>query len=313
MASAQKWEIAGFVTIAVALHVSAAAVLLPERIAMGAALPAPPAPVSAGSGDMSELIEQWENPPETASEPEMTEPEEIAAPEIEQPTPDAAPDRAPEVPQAPAAPELSAARPNLPETPEPQPELVKPELPELQSFEPPEIKSELALDSSTRPDRKPARTKPEPKREVQRQAEPKREPAPQQQAAKPQPQRQPATQGGGAGGNSSVRAAGGGSAGMSAQQRASLLSQWAQQIKACFARKAGTVKPTGRGGQVTLHVTIGSNGVVQGLGLAGSSGDSAVDQAAVRVAQRIRRCPAAPAGLNLSSQTFKQPYTVPRR
>lgn len=300
MAAWQKWEIAGFVTIAVALHVSAAAVLMPEQIAMGADIPAPPAPVAAGSGKISDLIEQWENPPEAVTEPELTEPQEIAEPQIEQPTPDAAPDRAPEVPQVPAAPQLSAAKPNLPETPEPQPEVVEPELPELQSFEPPAIKSELALDTSTRPDHKPARPKPEPKREVQRQAEPKREPAPQQQAAKPQPQRQRATQGGGARGNSSARAAGGGSSGVSAQQRASLEAQWHSQLLGCIARGASRAR-VGRRGELKVSFTIAANGVIQGVAPVTSSGDPRVDRQVVRAISRVGRCPAAPAALGITS------------
>ncbi|SIS77882.1 TonB C-terminal domain-containing protein [Paracoccus saliphilus] len=302
MAAWQKWEIAGFVTIAVALHVSAAAVLMPEQIAMGADIPAPPAPVAAGSGKMSDLIEQWENPPEAVTEPELTEPEEIAEPQIEQPMPDAAPDRAPEVSQVPSAPQLSAAKPNLPETPEPQPEVVEPELPELQSFEPPEIKSELALDTSTRPDHKPARPKPQPKRQAAKpQPEPKRQAAPQQQAAKPQP----ATQGGGARGNSSARAAGGGSGGVSAQQRASLQRQWQSQLGACIV-SASRRANTSRRGNLQVSVSIAPNGAMQGVGLDLSSGNTRDDRAVMRAIQRVGRCPAAPAAAGVTESILIQ-------
>lgn len=297
MANWQKWEFAGFLTIAAALHVSAAVVLLPEQIAMGAAIPAPPAPVSAGSGEMSELVEQWESPPETADAPEQAELEDMAEPQIEQPTPDTAPERAPDVPQVPAAPQLAAARPNLPETPEPQPEVVKPELPELQSFEPPEIKSELALDTSTRPDQKPARPKPEPKRQAAKpQSEPKRQVAPQRQAAKPKP----AQQGGGADGASSARSAGGGSGGVSAQQRASLQRQWQSQLGACIvsgARRANT----SRRGNLQVSVSVAPNGVIQGVGLASSSGNARDDRAVVQAIQRVGRCPAAPAAAGVTA------------
>lgn len=302
MAAGQKWEIAGFVTIAAALHVAAAAIVMPERIAMGAAFTAPPAPVAAGSGRMSELVEQWENPPETAEEPEMTEPEEMAEPEIEQPTPDRAPERAPETPQVPAAPELSAAKPNLPEPPEPQPEPVKPELPELQRFEPPEIKSELALDTSERPGQKPPKPEPEPEPEpeVAREAEP----APQRQAAQPEP----ASQGGGAGGDSSSRSAGGGSSGVSEQQRASLMSQWSSQLSACIYSGASRASIRG-GGRLTVNVTIAPNGGIQGVSLAASSGDSRVDRAVMQAISRVGRCPAAPAALNITSSRTA-PMTV---
>lgn len=294
MAAGQKWEIAGFVTIAAALHVAAAAIVMPERIAMGAAFTAPPAPVAAGSGRMSELVEQWENPPETAEEPEMTEPEEMAEPEIEQPTPDRAPERAPETPQVPAAPELSAAKPNLPEPPEPQPEPVKPELPELQRFEPPEIKSELALDTSERPGQKPPKPEPEPEPEpeVAREAEP----APQRQAAQPEP----ASQGGGAGGDSSSRSAGGGSSGVSEQQRASLEKQWHSQLGGCIISGARRAK-TSYEGQLRISVSIAPNGAIQSVAPASSSGNTKDDQAVVQAIQRVGRCPAAPAAAGVTA------------
>lgn len=307
MAGRRKLEIAGCVAIAVALHVAAAAMFLPEQIAMGANIPLPPAQVSAGSGEMSDLVEQWETPPETTSEIEQQQPEDIAEPEVQQPEPEMRPDTPPE---APAAPQLTAAKPNLPELPAPAP--VDPVLPELRTFDPPVIKSELALDQSERPGRKPPKpTRPEPERRQQarQEPEPKREPAPQPQTRQRQAQ-QPSQQGGGAGGNAQSRSAGGGNGGISQQQKARLVSQWGAQIASCIQRRAGRVANAGRGGRVTLRLRVARNGVIQGVGVAASSGNPVADSAAVGAAQSAGRCPGAPSGLTAASYPFHLPIGI---
>lgn len=280
MLSRKTWETAGFITIAAALHVSAAAILVgePEKISL------PPGPVtgsfSAGGGDIGEMVEQWESPPEVSAAPEPAQPE--------------APQQETALPQPQPQPEVSTSRPNLPEPP-----MMKQS--DIEDFEPPELDlpPPLALTASARPERRPARPEPEPQREVQRQAAP--EPQRQQQAA---PQRQAAPSGGGGGGGSAAAAPSGGGGGLSASQQANLKEQWAGQINSCVQSKAGRVSSSARqSGQAQVLIAVSPSGTVQVSGLSVSSGDARGDRDAVRAVQRVGRCPSAPAGIG-ESLTF---------
>jgi len=303
----RSWEIAGFVTIAAALHVSAAAVILTDPPAAGAPLNSAPAPISAGSGDIADLVNEWERPPEAETATEMQQPEEIAEPDIEPPIPEEPPVTAAMQPPQPIAPQASPAQPNLPEPPEPQPAPVEPELPELQSFEPPQIDVEptLTLQASDRPQQRPQRPDPEPRREVQRE-QPQRQQQPARQATEPRQ----AAQGGGAGGTATQRSSGGGGggSGLTAGQRASLMARWQGQLSSCLLRSIARTSGAS-GARGTIAFTIGRNGRVQGARVTGSTGNARVDREIARGAQRAR-CPAAPAGLTEASYTFAQPFSI---
>lgn len=303
----RSWEIAGFVTIAAALHVSAAAMILTDPPAAGAPLNSAPAPISAGSGDMADLVNEWERPPEAETATELQQPEDIAEPDIEPPAPEEPTVTAAMQPPQPIAPQPSPAQPNLPEPPEPQPASVDPELPELQSFEPPQIDAEptLALQASDRPQRRPQRPDPEPRREVQRE-QPQRQQQPARQAAEPRQ----ATQGGGAGGTATQRSSGGGGggSGLTAGQRASLMARWQGQLSSCLLRSIARTSGAS-GARGTIAFTIGRNGRVQGARVTGSTGNARVDREIARGAQRAR-CPAAPAGLTEASYSFAQPFSI---
>jgi periplasmic protein TonB len=207
--------------------------------------------------------------------------------------------------------------------PEPEPEEVAkplelPPLPELEPLDdmaelfppvPPELETppEVVLNTSARPQRRPEREpeqqrQPEPRRaerrepEPQRQAEPRRQeqPAPQQQQARRADQ--------GAGGRGAV--------GPSPQQKASLMSQWGGQIRSCISRRASAPRGVREGGRVTLNLSVSRSGSIQGVGIAGSSGNGALDEAAVRAAQRAGRCPRAPAQLTDASYSFQLPINL---
>jgi protein TonB len=207
-------------------------------------------------------------------------------------------------PRPEAEPEEVAKPLDLPPLPELEPlddmaELFPPAPPELET--PPEV----VLNSSARPQRRPQREpeqqrQPEPRRaerrEPQRQAEPRRQeqPAPQQQQVRRADQ--------GAGGS--------GAAGPSPQQKASLMSQWGGQIRSCISRRASAPRGVREGGRVTLNLSVSRSGSIQGVGIAGSSGNGALDEAAVRAAQRAGRCPRAPAQLTDASYSFQLPINL---
>ncbi|MGZ3217859.1 energy transducer TonB family protein [Paracoccus sp. T5] len=297
MMTRRTLETAGFFTIAAALHVSAAAVLLPDQVQRGAVAEAPPAALAAGGEEIRAMVSDWETPPEVEEMADLAEPEPMPEPQP-QPQPDNLTQVAP-IPQPQMiAPESDLARPNLPEPP-PPPRIAPAQLdlPDLQEFAPPQIETEpaLTLEASARPDPRPKRR------------------APEAQARKPEPQRQaapaaaPPAQAAGQGGQASRP--GGGSGGASAATRASALAQWSAQIQTCLARQLSRVSG-GRGGRVAVNISVGRDGRVQGAVLAGGTGDARVDAQVLRGIQRVRSCPAAPAALTDPSYTFQQPFTI---
>ena len=209
-----------------------------------------------------------------------------------------------------------------PVEPEPEPEVAEPlelpPLPELEPLEdmaelfppaPPELQTppEVVLNSSARPQRRPER-EPEPQRQAEPRREERREPERQRQA-EPRRQEQPAPQ------QQQARraeqgAGGSGASGPSPQQRASLMSQWGGQIRSCISRRASAPRGVREGGRVTLNLSVSRSGSIQGVGIAGSSGNPALDQAAVQAAQRAGRCPRAPAQLTDASYSFQLPINL---
>ncbi|MGR3197445.1 MAG: hypothetical protein ACU0HS_00050 [Paracoccus sp. (in: a-proteobacteria)] len=63
MISRRTLETAGFFTIAAALHVSAAAIMLPEQLERGEPADAPPAALAAGGVEVQAMVEAWEPHP----------------------------------------------------------------------------------------------------------------------------------------------------------------------------------------------------------------------------------------------------------
>lgn len=308
MRSLRLWETAGFLVIAAALHVSAAAVLLPEQVRQGAPVAAPPAALAAGSAQIEDLVAEWDAPP--SPEPETSAltapaPEDMTAPPLsdQQPEPTVI---AP--PPALAAPDPATLRPNLPPPPEPQPRIVPPDLPELQAFSPPRITAEpaLRLEASARPAQRPE--KPEPRRQTRPRAEPQdqRQPAARQQPAERRQAGTPTRAG--QGGQSANSRAGGGGGGLSANQRASLQAQWQAQISTCLLRSIARTSG-GSGLRATLAVQVGRNGRIQAAQITGSTGNARIDREIARGARRAR-CPAAPAQLTNASFAFTQPISI---
>lgn len=297
-------EIAGLFTIAAALHVSAAAIMLPEQLKQGEPTEAPPSPtVAAGGAEIEAMVAAWDAPPaaEMAQDLPPPPPQPAAPPDQPAPATDAPP--LPLAAPAMAQPLPEPARPNLP-APPPLPRIdpAQLDLPELRDLSPPEVQPRLALDASARPARRPDRreARPEPQRQPQAQAQP------QQQAQRQQPARQRQ-----AGQGQSTPEAGSG--GVSASQRASLMSQWGAQIRSCINRNARAPRGLRGGGQVVLSLSIGRDGAVRGVGLAASSGQPALDQAATEAARRAGRCPAAPAGLAEPAYAFELPISLASR
>ncbi|MDP5307937.1 hypothetical protein [Paracoccus spongiarum] len=307
MASGRLFETTGFILIAAALHVSAAAIMIPDPTRQGDPLTAPAAQarLAAGSADLADLVAEWDAPPQPTPEAAALDAAPLPEPPAEAPIGTA---MAP--PPALATPAPLAMRPNLPPPPEPQrepqPRIPPDDLPPLHSFAPPvfEAAPPLRLEASARPEPRPAR--PEPgrdtrAREPQRpRAESPRDPAPQRrQAAAPAPRGQ---------GGQAARSASGGAGGLSSSQRASLQARWQAQISACLLRSIARTSG-GSGLRATLVVQVGRNGRVQAAQVTGSTGNARIDREIARGAGRAR-CAAAPAGLSEGSYAFTQPISI---
>jgi protein TonB len=265
----------GASVLVVALHLGGALWIM--RQAEAAAPPGLPEPVFVDLAPAEEVAEEpvapAEDPVEEAVEPE---PEEVAKPL------------------------------DLPPLPELEPlddmaELFPPAPPELET--PPEV----VLNTSARPQRRPQREpeqqrRPEPRRAERREPEPQRQAEPRRQEQAPPQQQQARRADQGAGGR--------GAAGPSPQQKASLMSQWGGQIRSCISRRASAPRGVREGGRVTLNLSVSRSGSIQGVGIAGSSGNGALDEAAVRAAQRAGRCPRAPAQLTDASYSFQLPINL---
>jgi protein TonB len=135
-------------------------------------------------------------------------------------------------------------------------------------------------------------------RPAARPAQPPRAAAP----STPQPAR--IAQGAGGGATQGAAQASAATASISNAQRQSLMSGWGAQIMARIER----ARPRVRGsGQVTLTLQIARGGQLAALSVSQSSGDAALDEAAISAVRRAGRFPAAPDGLTDASYGFSLP------
>lgn len=164
----------------------------------------------------------------------------------------------------------------------PMPEMAA--LPPLQTLAPRDPPP--AAEAPPRPD-----TPPEPP------APPKPKPA--TQASAPLPERKAAGSGGGdaAGDSGAAEAA---TLSQSAAQAAR--AEWGAAIRARIERRMSA--PEGSAGRVSLLLRVGADGRLISVQVAQSSGDAALDQAALKAVARVGRFPRAPQGLGETSFTI---------
>ncbi|WP_375688609.1 cell envelope integrity protein TolA [Pseudooceanicola sp. LIPI14-2-Ac024] len=199
-------------------------------------------------------------------------PEEETATE----TPEITQDTPPERPDAP-----------VPEAPQPVEQAA---LPQIDTEVPPPPET-AAPTSSPRPPVRPEQPKPAPERPTQS----TESSAPRQ-----------ATRSAGSGGSAQAGIAqSSGAKTLSQSQVQSAMSSWGAQIRARIERRKR--HPGGRGGRVTLQLTVSSSGQITGAQVARSSGNPRLDQAAMAAVRQAGRMPAAPAGLSNPSYTFNLP------
>jgi protein TonB len=279
------------------------------------------------------LIEAWETPPDVVPAVQPITPAAVAtyvseiSPEasvqrrFSTPMPQPAADARPELATSPLAalpspdaaiseaptfslPSLAEglAAPSLDDTPlhgrSPQPLTA----PTLDAVEPQpdtephfEGSTALATASSPRPRARPEGLTPAP--------EP--QPQPQQPPQDPAPARVAAGAGGGVSQGAATAAAPPQST-VSAAQVQSAMATWGGQIQARIARARPNVGATGR---AVVQLAVAPSGQLVGLGLARSSGNGAIDQAALDAVRRAGGFPRAPDVLTDASYTFSVPLS----
>ncbi|MCU0901614.1 MAG: energy transducer TonB [Cypionkella sp.] len=298
--------------LAAGLHVAAFALRPQEAgaVASGAG-GADLVSLQAADASLAALVEDWDRPPQPQVEmpPDLAPPAvaELAAPEAPAPAPPvplaapvlAAPDLAlPHMAEAPLAAEVSLPPP----APEPAPQ------PELAPDHPPQPK--------VRPEPRPrdlARPKPAP--------EPKAQPQP-REAAKPAATAPRQTASAGQAAQRAAGTGGGAQAGDSGSAQAATLSKarvndlkagWGATIRARIERrKSYPAAARGASGSVTVRLTVSRTGQLAGVSVAKSSGNAALDQAALRAVQAAGSFPAAPKGLTDASYAFTLPMKFSR-
>lgn len=254
-------EFAGFGAAAVAVHLAAFAAIAPDGMAAGG---------DGGEGVVTVAA------PLGAADPALLAmvrnwdaPVQVAVPPdmVTPPAPQTAPDALPELRRntLPDLPGLSAPRAAA------APSVPPPDLPKL--FAQPDT---------------PPETRPRPR------PDPQAKPAPRAVPASPPAQRASGQGASGQRGQGTAKVQSGGGT------SASALAAWGGRIRAAVQRAQGRAGTRARG-VVQLRLSVTAGGKLAGVSITGSSGNAALDQAALRAVQRAR-LPRAPGGVSGTHQ-----------
>ncbi len=92
-----------------------------------------------------------------------------------------------------------------------------------------------------------------------------------------------------------------------------LTANWGAKIRARIEkRKRYPLAADGASGTVTVRLTVTRSGALAGLSIAASSGNAALDEAAIKAVRGAGRFPAAPEGLTQDSISFTLPMRFSR-
>lgn len=237
--------------------------------------------LQAADASITALVEDWDKPPEVVEET----PPEPEVPQAFEPPPslDTPPEIAPppvQMTEALELPQLSEALPSVSPPPPPKPE------PEPEKVE--------------------EKPKPKPK--------PKAEPKPAAKKKQPAAAARPAQQAAGSGGGAQAGADGSAqSATLSKARVNDLKAGWGAAIRSRIERRKSYPRAAqGAAGTVTVHLTVSRAGALSGVSVARSSGNAALDEAAIKAVRAAGRFPAAPKGLGEASYSFTLPMRFAR-
>ncbi|WP_078574611.1 energy transducer TonB family protein [Thioclava marina] len=266
-------ELSFFIALACAVH----AVVFwvgPESKGLGSAGAEGDSLISlaAASPSVQEMVERFDNPARTM--PELAEP--LPPPRLEMPKI--------ELPPLPAMLDL----PRISTPPQERPPEPKPE-----------VEATTAAPKVSKP--------PQPKPKQQTAEPPPRKAAPAPKRPAPQSRDSTAQRAEGLGGQTAAGTRRSESTtSLPAERRANLIQQWGNgQIRSRIERRKSYPSAAGRAsGTVTLRVTVTLAGRLAGVSILNSSGNSALDRAAISAVQAASPFPRAPAGLTKPSYSF---------
>ncbi len=249
--------------------------------------------LQAANASIAEMVEAWDKPPELAAVPEVAPPQPV--PQPVQP------------PQMPDRPAIADAPPVLPQPVAPMAlPTVAEALPQADVSLPPPVVAEPAYEPAPMVDVRPP-PRPEPQK--------KSAPAPKKPAKKAAPSAGQAAQRASGSGNGAQAGAGGASAAATLSKSAvnNLRASWGASIRTRVERRK-TYPSAARGasGTVTVRLAVSRAGQLQAVSVAKSSGNAALDQAALNAVKAARSFPAAPKGLTESSYSFNLPMRFSR-
>lgn len=313
-------QITAFLGLSLALH-AGALLTLPEGGSTGQGQGgADTLSLSASPASYTALIDQWEEPPDVTSVAPISAPPmadqtielrpETAGPSLSQP-------QAPTLPTLDGSPMASVMSNPVPPRPS-----IAPVAP-FSLPRPPELPGTTGI--ASRPDE--AIPRPDPPRSIAPQVAPdagpraETAPAPAPTSAlatavsprpvtRPTPPSAPAparvAQGNGDGATQGSAPQPSAQPALSPAERQGLMAGWGAQIHAQIARRQPAVTASGR---VTVQLAVAPSGQLVGLGIAASSGNATLDQAALDAVRRAGSFPRAPAALTEASYAFALPLT----
>ena len=292
--------------------------------------------LQAAPEHLAALARQWEQPPETATVAERATPAPPDSAPAMSPTADPAP-QAPrsEAPASPtrdtapsadtrlpaprsiaSGPPTAPATPGLPAPTLPQSEGQSDTAPQRQApalaMQLPQPDAPLADTAAAAPRHAPTaslRPEPRPEKPAPRAATPR--PAPAQPSA-PAPAQRAQGSGTAPPAAAPARRSPAPAPGPSAATLRQAQAQWGGQIRQSVARAQRYPGGTRARGIVTLQISVAPSGSLRGVSVTGSSGDAALDRAAVSAA-RNARLPRAPNVLTKASYSFNLPLQFARR
>ena len=262
--------------------------------------------LAAASGDLGALVAVWDRPP-VIPDAQAQAPDALGLPDAPPRLPVADPPAAPMAPSR-IAPPLVMLADVLPEA-----------APDMAALNPPEpFAPATAPLTSPKPRARPAPSElvasepvapeqvaPEP---VAKFAKTKTAQTPQTKAAQASQKASGSGNGAQAGTRGTARAAT-----LSRAETNSLKAGWGASIRAAIERKKRP--PTGANaaaGRLSLRLTVGRDGALQGVTVATSSGNAVLDQAALTAVKRAGRFPPAPKGLTEARYSFSLPISFSR-
>lgn len=258
--------------------------------------------LAAAPPQIETMVEKWNSPPETANAQTMPQPP--LQPDTAPPAPLTSVDLPPALPKTLSLPSSPARKPLLPQFDSAPPE--------------PQV-SDLAVKVSPRPlprPKKPIQTAKIPEKKPSPKAPQKKKPAPKTPVKKVAKKAQKSTAGRAA--QKAAGSGGGSTAGQSGKSKTATLSKgkqqrlitvWGGRIRAKIERSKRYPRGVRKQGRVVLRLSISPSGSVRGVSIARSSGNAALDKAALAAVRRAGRMPRAPKGLNNASYRFNLPIS----